>query len=102
MLASNSVGEHKRKQSEAIAPDGTDAFIAIAQRLDALKRPVAALLPYADKLPAGDAFAAFAMAIEFASSLYERYLERDAAHWNSKLSVTMDEAASAPLVQRVN
>lgn len=96
------MGEHKRKQSEATTPDGIDAFMVIAQRLDALKRPVAALLPYADKLPAGDAFAAFAMAIEFASSLYERYLERDAAHWDGKLSTSMDEAASAPLVQRVN
>lgn len=96
------MGEHRRKQSEAITPDGQDAFVAIAQRLDALKRPVASLLPYADKLPAGDAFAAFAMAIEFADSLYERYLERDAAYWNLKLSVTMDEASTAPLVQRPN
>lgn len=97
------MGEHKRpKQTEANTPEGVDAFIVIAERLNALKRPVASLLPYTDQLPAGDAFAAFAMAIEFASSLYERYLERDAAHWNAKLSVSMDEAANAPLVQRVS
>jgi hypothetical protein len=95
------VGEHKlkdRRRTTAVREDGTDAFIAIAERLEATKSVVAALLPHMDKLPAGTNFAAFSLALQHASTLYELYLETDAMMAEAKHMAAANELNDAPRI----
>ena len=63
--------------TQALTPDGHDAFIEIAKRLDAAHKPVQSVLTIAEQLPAGESFITFALALEFAMNMYTRYLEHD-------------------------